>query len=359
MKVAHRVGASLALVVSLSSPISAQICANCEARTAHSVELVIPEDQGGIPGTPLDFLVDGTGITWVLFPAQQPVLFSATGEYLGPVGMMGSGPGEFGYPGALFAIPGDSVAIVDARNRRVTIVGPDRRAARSVRMTYPIARAQVVSWPDSVVISAVIPGQTGAARLLHMADFRGDEIRVTGSFGGSAEPGVPGTPLHMMRHLAASGDQVTSVDLDRLRAQSWTRAGEMLEERDVDLVWFDDPLANPGPMPDGVDGFHHDPESDLTWIIASDVDPTVLESIFEEARAAGRQEITGSDLPPPSSYRETHLVALDADSQLHADMTLDGYAVRVGPDGTLLVARTGPFDTVRLFLERVDLSGGP
>lgn len=127
----------------------------------------------------------------------------------------------------------------------------------------------------------------------------------------------------------------------------------MLEERAASLEWFGEPLSLESTMPEGVNGLYYDEQEDLLWVVASDVDRDVLTSTFARARASGRQEIPASELPPGSSYRMTHLVGLDRQSRVHADVRLDGYAVSVGGDGSLLVARTGFLDVVRLFLERV------
>lgn len=337
---------------------SAQACTECEASVVRSVELVIPEAQGGIGRTPLDFAIDGSGTVWVLFPGEPPALFDADGVFLERYGSIGQGPGDFRNPVTVFAVPGDSVAIVDGGNRRVTIVGPNRVVGRTVRMSYSITRAVVVSWPDSVFVSGAILTPAHAGWPLHLADLGGSEVRVFHSFGanrGLMSGGLTET-LELGRRLATAGREIWTVDEYRLRARRWSPAGEMQEERAANLDWFGDPLSLASTMPEAVNGLYYDAEKDLLWLVVSDVDREVLRSIFEEARASGRQEIAASQLPPGSSYRVTHLVALDSESRVYADLRLDGYAVSVGSDGTLLMARTGLLDVVRLFLEAVEVT---
>lgn len=59
--------------------------------------------------------------------------YDARGQLLRTIGRTGAGPGEYRSIDALVAIPGDSLAIYDARLRRITLFGPSRRVVRTVR----------------------------------------------------------------------------------------------------------------------------------------------------------------------------------------------------------------------------------
>jgi hypothetical protein len=50
------------------------------------------------------------------------------------VGRIGSGPGEFLFPGQIVALPGDSSALHDARNGRYLLINPDGRAGNTFRL---------------------------------------------------------------------------------------------------------------------------------------------------------------------------------------------------------------------------------
>ncbi|MDT8367912.1 MAG: hypothetical protein RQ745_01805 [Longimicrobiales bacterium] len=47
--------------------------------------------------------------------------FAMDGKFLGAWGRRGEGPGEFGAPGPIWAVPGDSVAVWDRRNGRLSV----------------------------------------------------------------------------------------------------------------------------------------------------------------------------------------------------------------------------------------------
>lgn len=340
-----------------ASGVAAQTCTACEARVLSSVELLIPEAEGGSFGAPMDFTIDESGLIWLIQSGQLPVVFSPDGRFLGRFGSIGEGPREFRHPVTVFNVPGDSVAIVDAGNRRVTIVGPGRVVGRTVRMSYTIYRAEVVRWPDLIMVSSVIPTPERAGWPLHFVDLSGSEMGVSASFG-STQTVMSGSlkdNLRIRRRLSRAGPHFWAVDEYKLHARRWSGSGDLLEERSTYLEWFGEPLDIESNVPEAVDGLHYDSETGLLWIVASDVDRSVIQAVIERAQASGRQEIPGSEMPPVSSYRSSRLLALDAQSQLRADVPIDGQVVSVAPDGTMLVARPGPLEVVRLYLERIAL----
>ncbi|MEO7363461.1 MAG: hypothetical protein ABI120_24215 [Gemmatimonadaceae bacterium] len=58
--------------------------------------------------------------------------FSANGQFERVISRSGRGPGEVGYVNRLQALSGDSLAFVDANNRRLSVFAPDGRYARQV-----------------------------------------------------------------------------------------------------------------------------------------------------------------------------------------------------------------------------------
>ena len=58
--------------------------------------------------------------------------FAASGAFERVVSRPGRGPGEVGYVSRLQLLPGDSLALVDANNRRLSVFAPDGRFARQL-----------------------------------------------------------------------------------------------------------------------------------------------------------------------------------------------------------------------------------
>ncbi|MBW3551996.1 MAG: hypothetical protein KY466_00725 [Gemmatimonadetes bacterium] len=64
--------------------------------------------------------------------ARQLRLFDPAGSFLTAHGREGEGPGEYRDPRAIWRAPGDSLAVYDARNRRVTVLSDRLAFGRSV-----------------------------------------------------------------------------------------------------------------------------------------------------------------------------------------------------------------------------------
>lgn len=70
------------------------------------------------------------------------------------VGRTGAGPGEWGTPTTLHALPGDSTLMLDYANQRIFLVAPDGKPAPSQR------------FPDGAMFSADLIGIDGSGRML-------------------------------------------------------------------------------------------------------------------------------------------------------------------------------------------------
>lgn len=98
-------------------------------------------DEGGGPATFERLggvLVDGEGrVVVVDAGAAQIHFFSAAGRHLSTAAGAGEGPGEFGVPGLLGRMAGDSLVLVDRRDQDVTILAPDGSFGRSHPLLGP------------------------------------------------------------------------------------------------------------------------------------------------------------------------------------------------------------------------------
>ncbi len=81
-------------------------------------------------GTVRSVLLDSSGAAYVLDPSFHQIhVFEADGRFRAPWGRRGNGPGEFASPYSI-AWLGDSMAVLDPGNSRVTLLGPDGRWAQ-------------------------------------------------------------------------------------------------------------------------------------------------------------------------------------------------------------------------------------
>jgi hypothetical protein len=51
-----------------------------------------------------------------------------------PVGRAGAGPGEWGFPSRLYALPGDTTIMFDVANGRIFVINPDGKPGASIRL---------------------------------------------------------------------------------------------------------------------------------------------------------------------------------------------------------------------------------
>ena len=71
-----------------------------------------------------------------------------------PIGKEGSGPNEYGRPGQLFALPGDTTLVSDLANNRYLVIAPDGQVARTLYTMDP-------NEPDLRLIQARASDATG------------------------------------------------------------------------------------------------------------------------------------------------------------------------------------------------------
>lgn len=81
----------------------------------------------------LDAVQRADGGFYVADQQQRDIkAFAASGTFERVLSRPGRGPGEVGYVSRLQMLAGDSMAVVDANNRRLSVFGPDGRFARQV-----------------------------------------------------------------------------------------------------------------------------------------------------------------------------------------------------------------------------------
>jgi hypothetical protein len=176
--------------------------------------------------------------------------FDSAGMHVWTAGGRGEGPGEFATTTALGAFRGDSVAVFDARNRRVSIFAGDGSFARDYTLTLPSG----LRVPQSVGITGrgglaglsldqpVLPPEPGAFQLPVDALFvdpmgslvvrgpsvpAGDYLRPR-SLSGSIAP-LLSQPLGRRTQIAVGGESVLLATQHSLEVLRYAPAGRLIE----------------------------------------------------------------------------------------------------------------------------------
>ncbi len=273
---------SLAVAVYCTNSVQAQpstvipdavSCAACTIVTRTVVSLGSVDGPGALSG-PSSVMADSRGRYWVFSYGDLPMMFGADGRYLQVVGTKGEGPGEFQGAAGAFPIPGDSVVVLDGRNRRATIFGPDLKLGRMIRMEGNLAPDVVVRrWPDTVIAGGRIPTREAMHIPLHTASFTGSLTQMLRGFGGAdsseARSGNPAELVRPLSHAASGG--AWAGELGRYRLTLWSAAGTKVRTIERKPSWFvpsnDLFMGNPTiPPPATMKGIREEPSSGLLWV---------------------------------------------------------------------------------------------
>ncbi|MGQ0647911.1 MAG: hypothetical protein ACT4P7_10090 [Gemmatimonadaceae bacterium] len=179
-------------------------CSRCRVLGVDSTLLTLPAD-GSIAGVPFHVRKDGRGRYWVL---QQdgglPGLYRNDGSFQGLIGRRGSGPGEFARAVDVVFSPGDSSAVVDADNNRISILGPSLTHERVIATPSPVLEPIVRRWPDVIaVVSDASPDHVGFP--IQEASLSGSVIAARRTYSATGGELRPLDAYRQRYHFATSG----------------------------------------------------------------------------------------------------------------------------------------------------------
>jgi hypothetical protein len=106
-----------------------------------------------------------------------------TGRYLGEVGRLGQGPGEFSWPQFLASLPGDSLFVFDYRTVSFSILAPGSyRYVRGAPVTVARPSAAILNGAGGLLwVAAAIGRAQQVGYPLHLFKQDGDWVRSVGS----------------------------------------------------------------------------------------------------------------------------------------------------------------------------------
>jgi hypothetical protein len=151
--------------------------------------------------------------------ASELRAFDAEGRFLWRQGGRGAGPGQYRAVRDVWRLPGDSVAALDGRLRRVVVVDPEGNDVRTVSVEAPVharnldAGAPLGALGSRLVIPGPAPDRTGDAgfnwQVHYLLDPTDGSLDSLGVFPRMPRVALPGQPEAWPRfgwatHLAAS-----------------------------------------------------------------------------------------------------------------------------------------------------------
>lgn len=263
---------------------------------------VLGERQGPGYVVATDFGVrDSAGRYWLGQYRDMIKVFDSTGSYLRQVGRQGAGPMEFGIPMPTFTDASGHVHVLDPRNARETIIGPDFELRGEERLPSSIWHAVALPNEGTYIANAAIGTSSGIGLPLHI--IRGPEV--LRSFGASAGGIVDPMTLFRVVTIGPSG-RVYSTSPYQYRIRVWTADGEpvteiegpkVTEARPRGGVWSDDnpPLTKIVAMQVDAGG--------RLWVVISQRKDDWREHVVEIPRPGGQVALQPVDGDLSAVYR--------------------------------------------------------
>lgn len=174
--------AALATPVQPHQDASVAACPACVIQMRRVATLGASDGDGRLRALPSTVTTDSRGRFYVTTPDvdELPYVYDARGRFLRQLGRRGRGPGEFLNPAVVLVLPGDTVAVIDQANPRITWLSPQYEVVRT-------APAPAWSWSAAalgggeIVINARLSDSERIGLPLHAFDGVGKYRRSFGA----------------------------------------------------------------------------------------------------------------------------------------------------------------------------------
>jgi hypothetical protein len=252
---------------------------------------------------PWSVSIDNAGRYWMFLEQELPAVYDAAGDFVRSLGRKGGGPGEYQFPQhILFA--GDSAAIFDYANARVTIVDGSLTPRRSVTIKFQVINPVVVAWP-TIVSGGGAMGRGAVGPPFHRLSLRGAEAedRAFGSPSPFTEPATPYGSTHL---FAPSADgRVWAALREGYNLSEWNADGSLARAIERRPSWFPSKtgsrMGNPSTPPDAViAGIELDGDG-LLWVFLRTPAATWKEGW--PAMGPGQREVLGRSFLYEKMYK--------------------------------------------------------
>jgi hypothetical protein len=335
-------------------------CSRCRIVLRTVVTLGSDTGPGSFDQHPRSTVVDRAGRYWVASAGGLVQVFDANGGFVARVGSRGSGPGEFLQPYSLALLPGDSVLVPDYGTQRATVVGPNLRAAREIRLVIPVSRLLVVSWPSNVWINASIRTPASVGWPLHRVSMAGEDDSLITSFGAGSGESRPGFDDDVVWMTMASSGPWTGTSAF-FGATSWTSRGQVKMTMVRAAPWFkykSQGTGTPHTPPGSFIQTMYESDGRL-WAVVRVPSPTWREAwrdFPEDMRA--RREAPTRAIALEKLWRTT-IEAIDLKAgRVLQRVTLEEQMSSFLPGGVAVIRAESQAGAPRLRIARLELVGG-
>jgi hypothetical protein len=252
-------------------------CPTCTIAVQNLVTLGTDDGVGSLNGKPMSVNVDSKGRYWVFQELEPPTVFTATGSVIQMVGRKGRGPGEFQAANNGLVL-GDSMLAFDWMESRATMIGPDLKAGRTIRIRSGLSNDLIVlSWPNLLMARGYFNDSKPANSTLHRLAFTGSEMQLLGSFGPRGTGGPMGN-VDVGQIIGRARDGIWSTYWNRPEFAKWDRNGVAQLTLTRRLDWYTPEMkgsmGTPTTPPKPRTGAIHEDADGLVWLFIHTPAPT-------------------------------------------------------------------------------------
>jgi len=251
-------------------------CPRCSIVVRPLVTLGTDDGVGSLNRKPMSVNVDSRGRYWVFQELEPPTVFSANGAVERMVGRKGSGPGEFRSANHGVVI-GDSMLVFDWMESRATMLGPDLKAGRTIRIRSGVGNLLLLSWPNLAITAGYMSESKPPNSTMHRISLAGSELQVLGSFGPRGTGGSMGN-MAVQQIIGRARDGIWSTYWNRPQFTHWNRNGVMTASFVRRLDWYTGEakggLGTPTSPPTPLTGAVHQDDEGLVWLFIHTPAPT-------------------------------------------------------------------------------------
>lgn len=211
-------------------------CPSCRITASSLAELGTPDTDGELPGFPRMIARTRNGRYVVPVNGEPPFIYDSTGKYLGRLGTLGDGPGEFRTPRFIATGPDDTLFVYEAPSARVSVFDPNLRFVRTFVGVRSAQHFSALSTGQLLVTgSQNSPDRIGL--LYHLFNSKGDPPNAIG------EPAVQVVlrqPFEIFRKTGGgNGNRFWSAkEFYEYRIEEWSTDGRLHRVLTPRSPWF-------------------------------------------------------------------------------------------------------------------------
>ena len=308
-------------------------CPKCAVTMRTVVTLGTEDGLGSLNGRPMSVNVDSRGRWWVFQELEPPSVFSATGVVDRMIGRKGSGPGEFQSANNAIVV-GDSMLVFDWMESRATMVGPDLKAGRTMRIRQGLGDIILLEWPALLFTHTHVEGSNPVNSSLHRFSLDGPEFQWLGSFGPRGSGGGAMGNVEVYQNIGWARNGMWSVYGKRPHFMRWDRNGVIQSSFTRNLDWFtgEKPVSmgtRTTPPTPRTAAIIEDSEG-LVWLFIHQPSPTWREG-WATAKMMNAREVRSRDFSFDRMFN-TYVEVIDpAQGRVVARHTIPGYVFEALP----------------------------